>query len=233
MASLDGGATCAFLQPHHFNPTIGVCPSGLKMKADVNFINVVAFMPNGVKYCIKKASTSVLEMSDRVSRVLYKRAFSKRRDTFGWTVNKFIRHSVLTDVWFKPGLDMFEDELFALEACNVIKTVQMTDLTTYFYRLRNTGLTGRKHNTEQIASAFEAFVPLAKYKYLKALALRRALPLRMGRWDRFVHANLLGDPWLSFQWRVQLVQDWFWNCSTISLGRKFYRWLKCSGEFAK
>lgn len=27
MASLDGGATCAFLQPHHFNPTIGVCPS--------------------------------------------------------------------------------------------------------------------------------------------------------------------------------------------------------------
>ena len=29
MASLDGGAACAFLQPHHFNPTIGVCPSGL------------------------------------------------------------------------------------------------------------------------------------------------------------------------------------------------------------
>ena len=27
MASLDGGAACAFLQPHHFNPTIGVCPS--------------------------------------------------------------------------------------------------------------------------------------------------------------------------------------------------------------
>lgn len=28
MASLDGGATCEFFQPHHFNPTIGVCPSG-------------------------------------------------------------------------------------------------------------------------------------------------------------------------------------------------------------
>lgn len=205
----------------------------LKMKADVNFINVVAFRPNGVKYCFKKTTTQVLVMSDRVSRVLYERAFSKGQDTFGWTHNKFVRRSVLTDVWFKPGLNMFEDELFGLELCNVIQTFQMTDLATYHYRLGGGGLTGRKHNREQIAIAFAKFVPLAKYRFLKALALRRVVTLRNGRLGQFIKAGLLEDPWLSFLWRLQLIKEWLWGVSIISSGRKLYRWLRRSGEFTR
>ena len=59
MASLDGGAACAFLQPHHFDPTIGVCPLCGPLSDN-------ATVSQGVKLC-----TASHDISSKIMELTY------------------------------------------------------------------------------------------------------------------------------------------------------------------
>ena len=147
----------------------------VKEKADVNFIDCEAFCDSGsiVKY--GGLHCPVMNVLGDGEWVLNERALGAQGDTFGWTVNKFIRMNVAKGVWFNERLTCFEDELYALELLETAQTFQMLDISPYHYRSRSDGLTfGKKHDKSVILDAFKQLADRATVPFVKRLATIRS-----------------------------------------------------------
>lgn len=66
-------------------------------------------------------------------------------NVFGWTFNKFFRMSLLKEynIRFVEGLSHLEDEMFTMDYCRYISSLEILEKPLYYYRRSNTGLTAK------------------------------------------------------------------------------------------
>lgn len=78
---------------------------------------------------------------------------------FGSAWSKIFRRDII-DKWhirFKENISIREDEVFAFEYCQYVKTVKVLDTTTYNYRMTPNSLMRRKYmNPQEMLNAFDA-----------------------------------------------------------------------------
>lgn len=218
----------------------------LENVADLNFFEVEAFdNENGQTYRYGKNDCGVvIPMTDAKAKSLYKRAFSRGLDTFGWTCNKFVKRSIVRAIRFENGIKYFEDELFWLAVCENISSFRMLKYCPYRYRMRKGGLTNPESNDLMgIAGVFMQYAKRSKYKYLTALAHRRALTFvaqskkNLTPFQRFTmkfrNAGALDDWGLIWEYRMAILNGYMRrHCSIMQPFAKMYRRIMKHGEFA-
>ena len=192
----------------------------VKHKADVNFIDCVAFNNSGCLAKYDSLHCPIMPVDGDGEWVLMERACGAQGDTFGWTFNKTINRSVAQGVLFNEKVTCFEDELYALELFENARTFQMLDICPYHYRCRNDSLTfGRKHDKRVIASSFSELAARAKVPFVKKLATIRSSvegsknsrkSLRH-YWATFKQSNKLHDRRFVREYRLQLVKTYLKN----------------------
>lgn len=75
-----------------------------------------------------------------------KNLINSKDELFGYSVNKVYRRSIIenNNIRFKEGLNIREDEIFALNYCQYVSSVKIISFAPYNYRILNSSLS---HNT--------------------------------------------------------------------------------------
>lgn len=112
-------------------------------RADVVFFNFEMETPSGERRQWRHPASGVLEMeTGEAGKALFMRCASPQGDLFGWTCNKIIRRTLLSDnaLRFRQDLRLCEDEIFALDVCRHARSVVFLDFCPYHYRVLESGL---------------------------------------------------------------------------------------------
>lgn len=129
--------------------------ANLTDKSDITFFPATQFFHDGnTKICKHKA----LKVNTRedVERSLCSLKYGNLGDIFGWTWDKFFKASIIKEnnIRFVEGLVFREDEIFTMDYCRYISSLQILDIPLYYYRITSTGLTAngiRKTDYLQLA----------------------------------------------------------------------------------
>lgn len=113
-------------------------------KADITFFPCREIFQNG-SVQIRHLKSVSANTRKEIEAILYELKYGYIGDVFGWTVAKFIRSSLITEnkIRFKEELVFREDEIFTMDVCRYVKSVEVLDTPLYNYRILNTGLTSR------------------------------------------------------------------------------------------
>ena len=113
-------------------------------KADITFFPCQELFPNGSSR-IRRMNNILVNTRPEIESVIYELKYGNLGDIFGWTVAKFIRASLIKEnhVHFDEDLVFREDEIFTMDICRYVQSVQVLDTPLYNYRILNTGLTSK------------------------------------------------------------------------------------------
>ena len=112
-------------------------------KADITFFPCQELFFNGCSK-IRRMNNIFVNTRPEIESVIYDLKYGSIGDIFGWTVAKFLRASLIKEnlIHFKEDLVFREDEIFTMDVCRYVQSVQVLDSPIYNYRILNTGLTG-------------------------------------------------------------------------------------------
>lgn len=141
----------------------------IKNKADITFFPIYETYPNGeqkIRCLPEKSAVS----RDDIEQCLFHLKYGNVGDIFGWTVAKFIRSSIIRDnhIRFVPELVFREDEIFTMDVCRYVKSVQVLETPLYNYRILDTGLTSKGMQPTDyllLATNIERNLPYFSYKF--------------------------------------------------------------------
>lgn len=118
-----------------------------KPKSDINFFQMCRQWPTGTfsskGITMKSPAIGEGKVGDAILRLLYNETGD---NLFGYTVNKFIRHSIVASrgIRFIEGFSESEDEVFTFEVCMDVSTLSILEAPIYHYRMRQGGLSSPK-----------------------------------------------------------------------------------------
>lgn len=77
--------------------------------------------------------------------------FQGKNDFLGYTCNKFFKKQIIDEynIRFDASTSFFEDEIFAFQYCQHVKTILVNNRRLYNYRILENSLTNRKKNADQ------------------------------------------------------------------------------------
>ena len=103
------------------------------------------FDDGGIETCIPSA-TKMIDNADEISHHL-KTLLTSKEEFFGYSCNKIYKSSIIqkNKIRFQEGLQVREDELFALNYCQHIHSIQILGFAPYNYRILSNSLS---HGTE-------------------------------------------------------------------------------------
>lgn len=151
----------------------------IKNKADITFFPIYETYPNGeqkIRCLPKKSAVS----RDDIEQCLFHLKYGNVGDIFGWTVAKFIRSSIIryNHIRFVPELVFREDEIFTMDVCRYVKSVQVLETPLYNYRILNTGLTSKGLQPTDyllLASNIERNLPYFSHKEFRKREIQRMI----------------------------------------------------------
>lgn len=113
--------------------------------ADIIFFGLKRCYDNGVVEICMPQSYQLTSDLDKVYNQLNNLLIS-REEFFGYSVNKVYKNSIVKEhkIRFCEGLHVREDELFALNYCRYVKSIQTLQLAPYNYRIMECSLS---HNS--------------------------------------------------------------------------------------
>lgn len=90
-----------------------------------------------------------------------KNLLNSKDELFGYSVNKVYRRSIIenNNIRFKEGLNIREDEIFALNYCQYVSSVKIISFAPYNYRILNTSLS---HNTNRQFKNYRLLINLER-----------------------------------------------------------------------
>ena len=123
-------------------PTYYSAFESIKGKADIVFFPANIVYSNG-QVNRRCSYPNYVEGRDKIEQVLYDLKYGQVGDIFGWTWAKFFRASIIREheVYFVPELVFREDEIFTMDFCKYVSSVEVFDTPLYNYRVVSTGLT--------------------------------------------------------------------------------------------
>ncbi len=151
-------------------------------KADVTFFPVAIESADGTPDAVSLAATGILRERPQMEEVIHSLALGQLHDAFGWTWNKIWRRSVLgeSSIRFPQDVDYLEDELFAVDGCRLVKSLQVCDKAYYHYRQTAEGLTrkgGGRSDCGKIAAALIQRADAMPSSRLRDLCIERSADL--------------------------------------------------------
>ncbi|MCH5174302.1 MAG: glycosyltransferase [Prevotellaceae bacterium] len=114
----------------------------IKNKADITYFGVEQSFDDGNK-CYRVPYRCYADKRDDIEEVIVNLKYGKIGDVFGWTWSKFYNSKIIQkyNIRFIEGLIFREDEIFTVEYCRYINSIQIIDNILYRYRIHSTGLT--------------------------------------------------------------------------------------------
>ncbi len=149
-------------------------------KADVVYFSMELFYSDEYAKRYILPAQSKTELDDHSSEKLFGLTENSLCvDAFGWTCDKFIRSSLFEDgqIRFPEDINLFEDEIFALNLFQVANSFGFIQDVFYSYRKQGNGWSARNSiDTDYylLGSSFYSLIDSACYKGLKKIAVTRA-----------------------------------------------------------
>lgn len=119
-------------------------------KADINFFNMEWVHEDGGRVINWLYRPDMAKDPDAIADAVLHLVFNATDiNLFGFTVNKFIKASVIIEngVRFVDGFAEAEDEIFAFEVCRHVKSLAIMEVPLYFYRKHHSGLSNSATRT--------------------------------------------------------------------------------------
>ncbi len=135
--------------------------------ADIIFFSMFLISQNGEKNKITLEPTNCKERT-AVEDAIFSLRYAGERDTFGWTWDKIFKKDIIQNkhIRFQEEVHFREDELFTLEFCRYITTLQITAEPLYNYRIRKDGLTNANMKADDyLPSCISLEKSLAYYQH--------------------------------------------------------------------
>lgn len=151
----------------------------LECKADITYFGMDFLLQDGSVSSFHHVRILPTKLDDESSAIVERFASSLMGiDFFGYTVNKFIRRSIIQDnaIRFEPGINCWEDALFFIKVFADSSTFAVISDSLYSYRQLQTGLTNSGNKPMlKIGQLFEEYGKSSRLRGLRRFAFRRAL----------------------------------------------------------
>ena len=149
-------------------------------KADVVYFSMELFYSDGYAKRYILPAVPKVELEDHSSETLLGLTENSLGvDAFGWTCDKFIRSSLFQagQIRFPEDINLFEDEIFALNLFQKANSFGFIQDIFYSYRKQGNGWSARNSiDTDYyfLGSSFYSLIDSTRYKGLKKIAVTRA-----------------------------------------------------------
>lgn len=113
-------------------------------KKDITFFQTIQVHQDGNEI-VRKHRAIKTSVRNQVEEILCSLKYGSLGDIMGWTFNKFFRMSIIKahNIRFVEGLVFREDEIFTMDYCRYISSLEILEKTLYHYRIINTGLSAK------------------------------------------------------------------------------------------
>jgi len=129
--------------------------SSLENDADIVFFSMNFRYSNG-EVMTKKPKKRFAERRVEVEKLICDLKYGVIDDVFGWAVVKFFKRSIIEEhnIRFDENIKLREDEVFAMDYCRYVNSIQVIDKVLYNYRIFGDGNLVNKHtDVDNIALA--------------------------------------------------------------------------------
>ena len=165
------------------------------IKADITFFPFTEITQSG-SIRIRHLKNAYADSRKDIEKILYDLKYGVFGDIFGWTCGKLIRASIIRDnnIRFVEGLVFREDEIFTMDVCRFVQSVQVLDHPIYNYRILSTGLTAKgilPTDYLQLANSIERNLPYFTYSDFLRQERHRVADYHLDYFRKTVHIRNL------------------------------------------